>query len=81
MILLAEDLWFPDVIEADEDGLVAVGGDLSTERLLLAYRSGCSRLRTFSKGSPSQKMGNEAIIDFLPPFLPWIFINYLLDCF
>jgi leucyl/phenylalanyl-tRNA--protein transferase len=40
MILLTKDLWFPDVTEADEDGLVAVGGDLSTERLLLAYRSG-----------------------------------------
>jgi len=25
---------------ADEDGLLAIGGDLSTERLLLAYRSG-----------------------------------------
>jgi leucyl/phenylalanyl-tRNA--protein transferase len=40
MIFLTEDLWFPAVTEADEDGLVAVGGDLSTERLLLAYRSG-----------------------------------------
>jgi leucyl/phenylalanyl-tRNA--protein transferase len=40
MIFLTEDLWFPDVTEADDDGLVAVGGDLSTERLLLAYRSG-----------------------------------------
>jgi leucyl/phenylalanyl-tRNA--protein transferase len=40
MIFLTEDLWFPDITEADEDGLVAVGGDLSTERLLLAYRSG-----------------------------------------
>ena len=25
---------------ADEEGVIAVGGDLSTERLLLAYRSG-----------------------------------------
>lgn len=33
-------LWFPDPSEADEDGLVAVGGDLSVERLMLAYRSG-----------------------------------------
>ncbi len=40
MIFLTEDLWFPDVVEADDEGLVAVGGDLSTERLLLAYRSG-----------------------------------------
>ena len=33
-------LWFPPADSADEDGLVAVGGDLSPERLLLAYDSG-----------------------------------------
>ena len=33
-------LWFPDVELADEDGLLALGGDLSVQRLLLAYRSG-----------------------------------------
>jgi len=33
-------LKFPDARQADEQGLVAVGGDLSVERLLLAYRSG-----------------------------------------
>ena len=38
--LLTDELWFPPVIEALEDGLLAIGGDLSTERLLLAYRSG-----------------------------------------
>lgn len=31
---------FPDPREADEDGLLAVGGDLSTPRLLAAYRQG-----------------------------------------
>jgi leucyl/phenylalanyl-tRNA---protein transferase len=31
---------FPDPRGADEDGLVAIGGDLSTRRLLLAYESG-----------------------------------------
>lgn len=36
---LPKDLWFPPVSEA-EDGLLAVGGDLEPERLLLAYRSG-----------------------------------------
>ena len=40
MIFLTHDLWFPDVAEADEEGLLAVGGDLSSKRLLLAYRSG-----------------------------------------
>lgn len=32
--------WFPPADEADEQGLVAVGGDLSPARLLLAYDSG-----------------------------------------
>jgi leucyl/phenylalanyl-tRNA--protein transferase len=31
---------FPDVSEATEDGLLAYGGDLKPERLILAYRSG-----------------------------------------
>jgi len=31
---------FPEVSQATEDGLLAVGGDLSSERLLSAYQSG-----------------------------------------
>jgi leucyl/phenylalanyl-tRNA---protein transferase len=37
---LDERLLFPDPELAEEDGLLAVGGDLSTERLLLAYQNG-----------------------------------------
>jgi leucyl/phenylalanyl-tRNA--protein transferase len=37
---LNEDLIFPDTELAEPDGLLAVGGDLSTERLVLAYRQG-----------------------------------------
>ena len=37
---LTERLWFPPIEEAEDDGLLAVGGDLGAERLLLAYRSG-----------------------------------------
>jgi leucyl/phenylalanyl-tRNA--protein transferase len=37
---LDERLIFPQVELAEEDGLLAVGGDLSTNRLLLAYESG-----------------------------------------
>ncbi len=33
-------LWFPPVTEALEDGLLAMGGDVSVERLLLAYQNG-----------------------------------------
>ena len=35
-----ESLYFPPVHLAEPDGLLAMGGDLSAERLLLAYRSG-----------------------------------------
>lgn len=38
--ILSASLTFPDPSSATADGLVAVGGDLSVERLLLAYRSG-----------------------------------------
>ncbi|MDS0526335.1 leucyl/phenylalanyl-tRNA--protein transferase [Clostridium sp. SHJSY1] len=37
---LPRDLIFPDPSLAEEDGLLAVGGDLSPERLLLAYANG-----------------------------------------
>lgn len=37
---LDNDLWFPDPYHGEEDGLVAVGGDLSVERLILAYSNG-----------------------------------------
>lgn len=38
--LLTQDLVFPHPQTATADGLVAIGGDLSVERLLVAYRSG-----------------------------------------
>jgi leucyl/phenylalanyl-tRNA--protein transferase len=37
---LDERIVFPDTSLADEDGLLAIGGDLSVERLLLAYQNG-----------------------------------------
>ena len=37
---LSEDVVFPDPRTGDEDGLLAVGGDLSVDRLLLAYSYG-----------------------------------------
>lgn len=38
--ILDENLWFPPVEDALEDGLLAIGGDLTTDRLLLAYQNG-----------------------------------------
>ena len=40
MNILTNDIIFPDVSEADENGILSIGGDLSVERLLCAYRNG-----------------------------------------
>ncbi|MEM9143171.1 MAG: leucyl/phenylalanyl-tRNA--protein transferase [Bacteroidota bacterium] len=40
LFFLSQDLYFPPVEEANAEGLLAVGGDLSMERMLLAYRQG-----------------------------------------
>ncbi len=40
LYMLDDELWFPPVEEALPDGLLAIGGELSADRLLLAYRSG-----------------------------------------
>jgi len=40
LFALDDRLWFPPVDQSLEDGLLAIGGDLSTERLLLAYKNG-----------------------------------------
>ena len=48
--LLQKELVFPDPAFAEPDGLLAVGGDLSKERLILAYQSGI--FPWFSEGDP-----------------------------
>ena len=40
MYFLTKELFFPPVEEANYEGVLAVGGDLSVERLLLAYTNG-----------------------------------------
>lgn len=40
MEFLDDEIWFPTYDCADESGIIAVGGDLSTERLELAYKLG-----------------------------------------
>ena len=40
MYYLSKELFFPNVSYADRDGVLAIGGDLSSERLQLAYTSG-----------------------------------------
>lgn len=50
MYLLSKEITFPPVHLANEYGMLAVGGDLSEERLLLAYQSGI--FPWFSEGEP-----------------------------
>jgi leucyl/phenylalanyl-tRNA--protein transferase len=50
MNYLSNSIWFPNPEEADEDGLLAVGGDLSIKRLMHAYRSGV--FPWFEEGQP-----------------------------
>jgi len=44
------DIAFPVAAQANEDGLLAMGGDLSVETLLKAYAQGC--FPWYSKGQP-----------------------------
>lgn len=40
LFTLDNNLWFPPLSDADEEGLLAIGGDLSIDRLLIAYKNG-----------------------------------------
>jgi leucyl/phenylalanyl-tRNA--protein transferase len=48
--LLSDELSFPSPDLSDEDGLLAMDGDLSPERLCLAYANGI--FPWFEEGSP-----------------------------
>lgn len=50
MYFLSKELFFPPVSEANPDGILAIGGDLSPERLELAYKSGI--FPWFEEGEP-----------------------------
>ncbi|MFT5102417.1 MAG: leucyl/phenylalanyl-tRNA--protein transferase [Candidatus Latescibacterota bacterium] len=50
MYYIDTTIWFPEPSEADSQGLLAVGGDLSMERLWLAYQSGI--FPWYEKGQP-----------------------------
>jgi len=50
MQILTSKIEFPSVETANQYGMVAVGGDLSTDRLLLAYKSGI--FPWYSDGEP-----------------------------
>lgn len=50
MHFLTKDIKFPNLSEATQDGLLAIGGDLSVERLVHAYKHGI--FPWFSEGEP-----------------------------
>lgn len=50
MYYLSNELFFPPVSHANQDGILAIGGDLSVERLQLAYNSGI--FPWFNEGEP-----------------------------
>jgi len=50
MQFLTNKLEFPNTNQANEDGILAIGGDLSIERLILAYKSGI--FPWFNQGEP-----------------------------
>lgn len=50
MYLISDVIYFPSVNEAMSEGILAVGGDLSSERVLLAYKSGI--FPWFNPGEP-----------------------------
>ena len=50
MYKISSELYFPPVSQASFQGVLAVGGDLSSERLLLAYKSGI--FPWFNPGEP-----------------------------
>ena len=50
VFLLDDSIKFPHPVHAESNGLLAVGGDLSVERLITAYKSGI--FPWFSEGDP-----------------------------
>ena len=50
MKILSNKIEFPSVEEASKDGLLAIGGDLNSKRLILAYKSGI--FPWFEEGQP-----------------------------
>ena len=49
---LDDGLWFPDPRLGDDDGCLAFGGDLSVDRLLLAYQHGIFPWFAYRTGEP-----------------------------
>lgn len=62
--LLDEKCLFPNPSKADPNGLLAVGGDLSPERLLIAYKNGI--FPWYSEGEPILWFSPDPRLIFIP---------------
>lgn len=68
MYYLSKDLYFPPVSQTDSTGILALGGDLSPERLQLAYQSGI--FPWFEDGEPITWWSpNPRMVLFLDEFI------------
>lgn len=63
---LDNELWFPDPHLGDPDGLVAVGGDLSVDRLIFAYSYGFFPWYSFRHHEPMWYCPMQRFVIFPP---------------
>lgn len=78
MYILNDTLYFPPVSEAHSSGVLALGGDLSRERLLLAYKSGI--FPWFEDGEPITWWApEERMVLFLETYKPSKSLRNLLN--
>ncbi|MBQ3655921.1 MAG: leucyl/phenylalanyl-tRNA--protein transferase [Bacteroidales bacterium] len=61
------EIWFPDPTDGDSDGRIAVGGDLSTERLMLAYHHGIFPWYPFHQAAYMFEDTDEILIQWWCP--------------
>ncbi len=69
MYLVSDELFFPPVEHSNAEGILAMGGDLNPERLILAYKSGI--FPWFNRGEPVIWWSpNPRMVLFLDEFTP-----------
>lgn len=69
MYLISDDLFFPPVEHSNSEGILAIGGDLNPERIILAYKSGI--FPWFNPGEPVMWWSpNPRMVLFLDEFMP-----------
>jgi leucyl/phenylalanyl-tRNA--protein transferase len=69
LYLVSDELFFPPVEHSNAEGILAMGGDLNPERLILAYKSGI--FPWFNRGEPVIWWSpNPRMVLFLDEFTP-----------